>query len=242
MKPLIVIPARGGSKGIPRKNIKLLGGKPLIQYTIETAKSVFPDEVICVSTDDVEIKEVVESIGIKVPFLRPPELATDKAGTYEVLLHAIDYYENLGYKPDVLILLQVTSPLREARHIKEALELFDDSCEMVLSVKESSSNPYYNLMEENEGGWLVKSKVGNFTRRQDCPVVYELNGSIYIIHVPILKGKPLCNFNLVKKYVMEDIYSIDIDTSIDWFIAEFIITNMNNCEKESTSFRVYPEK
>ena len=162
MKPLVVIPARGGSKGILRKNIKLLGGKPLIQYTIEAAREVFPDELICVTTDDLEIKEVVERLGLKVPFLRPAELATDEAGTYEVLIHAINYYESQGYYPDTIILLQVTSPFRTGKHIKEALELFDDKCEMVVSVKETKANPYYVLQEENNEGWLVKSKEGNF--------------------------------------------------------------------------------
>ena len=118
MKPLIVIPARGGSKGVPRKNIKVLGDKPLIQYTIDAAKGVFDDEFICVSTDDFEIKSVVEQLGLKVPFLRPNELASDTAGTYEVLLHAISYYESKGYFPDTLILLQPTSPFRTSAHIK----------------------------------------------------------------------------------------------------------------------------
>lgn len=223
MKPLVVIPARGGSKGVPRKNIKLLGGKPLIQYTIEAAREVFPDEVICVSTDDEEIKIVVESLGLKVPFLRPPELATDQAGTYEVLLHAIDFYEKTGYYPDTLILLQATSPFRTGKHIKEALGLFDDNCEMVVSVKETKANPYYTLREENEEGWLVKSKEGDFIRRQDCPKVYELNGAIYIMHITAIKEKPLHKLTRVKKYVMEEISSHDIDTGIDWLMAETIV-------------------
>src|SRR5690554_4857934 len=93
---LVVIPARGGSKGIPRKNIKELNGKPLINYTIEVARKLFKDEEICISTDDLKIKEVVESTGLKVPFIRPFELATDQSTTREVLLHAINYYESIG--------------------------------------------------------------------------------------------------------------------------------------------------
>lgn len=91
MKPLVIIPARGGSKGLPGKNIKPLNGKPLIQYTIEAAKEVFPEERICVTTDAEEIKSCVESYGLKVPFMRPAALATDQAGTHEVLLHAINF-------------------------------------------------------------------------------------------------------------------------------------------------------
>ena len=97
MNPLIVIPARGGSKGVPRKNIKLLKEKPLIHYTIEAAQQLFDYKNICVTTDDEEIKTVAEATGIKVPFLRPKELASDTSGSYEVLLHAIEYYENQGY-------------------------------------------------------------------------------------------------------------------------------------------------
>lgn len=223
MKPLVVIPARGGSKGIPRKNIKLLGGKPLLQYTIEAARAVFEDAAIYVSTDDEEIKSVVESLGVKVPFLRPAALATDTAGTYEVLLHAVLFYENIGYKPDTLILLQPTSPFRTGEHLKEAISLYDSSCEMLVSVKETKSNPYYVLREENEEGWLVKSKEGNFVTRQECPKVYELNGAIYIIDIKILKERPLHEFRRIRKYEMDDISSCDIDNQFDWILAEAII-------------------
>lgn len=222
MKVLVVIPARGGSKGVPGKNIKLLDGKPLIQYTIDAAKEVVAEEKICVSTDDLEIKAVVEALGTKVPFLRPAELATDRAGTYEVLLHAVKYYESQGYYPDVLILLQATSPFRTSKHIEEALELFDNDCEMVVSVKETKANPYYILREENSKGWLENSKKGNFTRRQDCPKVYELNGAIYIVSVKSLKQKNISEFTKVKKYIMDFISSHDIDDIMDWKMAELL--------------------
>lgn len=223
MKILAVIPARGGSKGVPGKNIKILNGKPLIQYTIEAAKEAFVSEPICISTDDIKIKKVVESLGTEVPFLRPDELATDTSGTYEVLLHAVNYYESIGYSPDVVVLLQATSPFRSSTHIKEALDLYDESCEMVVSVKETKANPYYVLREEGENGYLVPSKVGKFIRRQDCPEVYELNGAIYIINAAALKEKSLSEFKKVKKYIMSDLNSHDIDTSLDWEFAEFLM-------------------
>ena len=225
MKPLIVIPARGGSKGVPRKNIKVLGGKPLIQYNIDAAKGIFDNEFICVSTDDTEIKSVVEQLGLKVPFLRPNELASDTAGTYEVLLHAIEFYEKAGYYPDTLVLLQATSPFRTSHHIEEALKQYDTTCEMLVSVKETKSNPYYVLREENQEGWLVKCKEGNFIRRQDCPKVYELNGAIYIIDVATLKSKTLQNFTKIKKFIMDEKSSHDIDNPIDWLVAEALIQN-----------------
>ena len=223
MKPLIVIPARGGSKGVPRKNIKVLGDKPLIQYTIDAAKGVFDDEFICVSTDDFEIKSVVEQLGLKVPFLRPNELASDTAGTYEVLLHAISYYESKGYFPDTLILLQPTSPFRTSAHIKEALNLYHESIDMVVSVKETKANPYYILFEEDRNGYLKKTKEANFTRRQDCPKVWEYNGAIYIINVKALKEKTISQFTKVCKFEMDETSSHDIDTLLDWKIAEIIL-------------------
>lgn len=222
---LVIIPARGGSKGVPGKNIKPLGGKPLIYYTIEAAREVFPDDQILVTTDSEEIKECVEKTGLKVPFLRPPELATDTARTYEVLLHAIHYAESTRYKPDVVILLQPTSPFRTGRQIQEALSLFDDKCEMVVSVKETKANPYYTLREENSDGWLEKSKKGNFTRRQDCPKVYEVNGAIYVIRVEALKKQPLHQFQKVRKCVMDEMSSHDIDTDVDWLVAEALKNN-----------------
>lgn len=227
MKPLVVIPARGGSKGIPRKNIKKLNGKPLIQYTIEAARPVFNDEQICISTDDYEIKAIVEGIGLTVPFVRPTQLASDNAGTYEVLLHAIEYYESTGYYPDTLVLLQVTSPFRTSTHIMEALKVYDTDCDMVVSVKATRSNPYYVLLEENKQGWLEKSKPGNFIRRQDCPKVWELNGAIYIIKVATLKNTPLHKMAYVRKYVMDEIASHDIDGPLDWIVAEALISQKN---------------
>lgn len=228
MKPLIVIPARGGSKGVPRKNIKVLGDKPLIQYAIDAAKGVFDDEFICVSTDDFEIKSVVEQLGLKVPFLRPNELASDTAGTYEVLLHAISYYESKGYFPDTLILLQPTSPFRTSAHIKEALKLYDESIEMVVSVKKTKANPYYILFEEDSNGYLKKTKEANFTRRQDCPKVWEYNGAIYIININALKACAISQFTKVCKFEMDEKSSHDIDTLLDWRIAEIMINDKEN--------------
>lgn len=223
MKTLIVIPARGGSKGIPRKNIKRLGGKPLIQYTIEAAREVLEEEFVCVSTDDEEIKRTVENMGLSVPFLRPKEIATDTSTTEVVLEHAIQYYKELGKDFDVLILLQPTSPFRSGNQIKEALSLYTDDLDMVVSVKETRSNPYYVLCEEDKMGWLVKSKEGSFTRRQDCPIVYELNGAIYIINVKSIERKGMNNFTKIKKYLMDEKTSLDIDEELDWMIAENLL-------------------
>lgn len=223
MKPLVIIPARGGSKGVPRKNIKLLNNKPLIHYTLEIARGLFKDNQICITTDDKEIKMVVEETGIEVPFLRPEKLARDDSGTQEVMLHAIEYYENKGYYPDTLILLQPTSPFRKENHLKEALKLYSNKIDMVVSVKETKSNPYYILFEENNDGYLIKTKKSKFIRRQDCPKVWELNGAIYIINIASLKNQNLNLFKKSIKYEMDDFSSHDIDTLFDWELAELII-------------------
>ena len=218
-----VIPARGGSKGIPDKNIKMLAGKPLIQYAVEVARQIFNDTQIIVSTDAVKIKEVVENTGLTVPFLRPQHLATDNTGTYEVLLHVVEYLESVGHSPEVLVLLQPTSPFRMAVQVREAINLFTEQVDMVVSVKETTSNPYYTLFEENKHGFLEQSKKTNFTRRQDCPKIYEYNGAIYVIRVSELKKRKLHEFKRIKKYVMDEITSIDIDTPLDWIVAETAI-------------------
>lgn len=233
-KKLVIIPARGGSKGVPKKNIKPLGGKPLIYYTIEAAREVFEDADIYVSTDSQEIKEVVEKAGLKVPFLRPAELATDTANSRDVILHAIDFYEKENkVKPEMIVLLQPTSPFRNGTHIQEAINLWEEGLDMLVSVKETSSNPYYILFEENDQGYLYKSKKGNFTRRQDCPIVWEYNGAIYLFQTSSVERTPLGEFEKVKKYVMDEGTSVDIDTKFDWAIAELLLKERTTNLKKS---------
>mgnify|MGYP006266473459 CR=1 FL=1 len=217
---LFVIPARGGSKGIPYKNIKPLNGKPLIYYTLDAASGVTTNGNICVSSDDDKIIKKVEDYGINVKFKRPSSLATDSAGTYEVLLHALDQYEQ-EYK--YLVLLQATSPFRKSQHVREAFQLMEKDVDMVVSVVESKSNPYYNLFEENDEGFLEKSKKGDYTRRQDCPKVWEYNGAIYVIRVESLRTYRLTEMPSIIKYVMQEIESIDIDTEVDFLTAEFLL-------------------
>jgi N-acylneuraminate cytidylyltransferase len=223
MKILVIIPARGGSKGIPHKNIKPLNGKPLIHYTIDEAREIVSDEDICVSTDDPEIIKCVEGYGLKVPFVRPEELATDTAGTYEVLLHALNFYEKEGRHYDAVLLLQNTSPFRKGEQIKEALKLYTSDVDMVVSVKECAANPYYCVFEENSEGYLHVCKGdGNIFRRQDAPKVYEYNGAIYIMNAEKLKTTHMHKMQKRIKYVMDDLSSFDLDTMWDWEMAERI--------------------
>lgn len=225
MNKLFLIPARGGSKSIPKKNIKNLKNKPLIYYAIDVARELSPDELICVSTDNDEIIEKVESYGLKIPFKRPDELATDQAGGYEVILHAVSFYENAGFKLDCIVLLQPTSPFRKISHVKEAMELYSNDVDMVVSVKNTKSNPYFVLYEEDKNGFLKKlNNDSSLMRRQDAPVVYELNGAVYVINNKSLKKYNSVNeFTRIIKYEMDDLHSLDMDTSIDWAFGEFLI-------------------
>lgn len=222
MNTLFLIPARGGSKGIPGKNIKPLCGKPLICYSIDCARGAgAADEDICVSTDAQSIRKVAEDYGLNVPFLRPDYLATDGAGTYEVILHALDWYAARGKNYDRVVLLQPTSPLRTADDVIGAMKLYTRDLDMVVSVTEARTNPYYNAFEADADGFLHISKGdGHFTRRQDAPKVYEYNGAVYVINVESLRRGPLGSFRRRIPYPMPPERSIDLDTPLDWQLAE----------------------
>ncbi len=223
MKILYLIPARGGSKGIPGKNIKPLLGKPLIFYTLDCARQLADMEDICVSTDSQEIAEKVQDYtGKPVPFMRPDQLATDTAGSYDVFRHALNFYQSKGIAYDRLVVLQPTSPFRMPHHVKAAIDLFDDQIDIVTSVRRAKANPYYTLFEENSNGFLEPSKKGQFQTRQECPTVWELNGAIYVINIrSLMHGTD--RFRRIRKYEMEYIYSIDIDHDLDWKFAEFLL-------------------
>ena len=224
MNPLIIIPARGGSKRIHKKNIKLFNGKPLIYYTIEVARELFNDEIICVSTDDKEIKSIVESYGLKTPFLRPSYLASDSATTRDVIIDTVKWYEQNGYHPDTIILLQPTSPLRTINHLKNSLLEWDNSLDMITSVSLPFNDNLKNIVYENENDYLIKIKETNILN-YDQNKIYQLNGAIYIIKVDSLKTNEISEFSKVKKFMMKKINSVDIDTIQEWNAAESIYLN-----------------
>jgi N-acylneuraminate cytidylyltransferase len=225
---LVIIPARGGSKGIPRKNIKLLNGKPLIHFTIEAAQQIFDNQRICVSSEDDEINFIAKQKGLTYDYIRPMNLATDTSSSREVILDVIEYYKNQNLSFDTIVLLQPTSPLRTSQHLLEAINLYESSDnEMVVSVKETKSNPYFNLFEENENGFLDLSKKGNFTSRQNAPKTYEYNGAIYIFSIETVQSKQFSEFEKIKKYEMSAIDSVDLDEPLDWDFCEFILKHKN---------------
>ncbi len=220
MKTLAVIPARGGSKGIPRKNIRQIANKPLIVWTIEAAlRSSLLDSVI-VSTDDQEIAEVARNAGAEVPFLRPAELAQDHSAGIDPLLHAIS--EVPGF--DAVVLLQPTSPLRRTEDIDECLSLaWCYDAPSVVSVTEPEAHPFltYRLNSDRKLERLVDALPVN--RRQDLPTVYALNGALYYAQTDWVKNSRKLVAQETLGYVMSRLHSVDIDTPLDWKLAELLL-------------------
>lgn len=218
---LAVIPARGGSKRLPRKNVLELAGKPLIAWTIEAAKNSKYIDHFIVSTDDQEISNVSKKYGAEV-LTRPGELATDTASSVDVVLHAIEV-QNQSY--DYVILLQPTSPLRTAQHIDEAIELlFEKNANAVISVCETDHSPLWANILPDDGNMddFIRGEVKG-KRSQDLPTYYRLNGSIYIVSTVFLKKQLTMFINKsCYSYVMEQIFSIDVDNILDYEIANTV--------------------
>jgi len=227
MKILGIIPARGGSKSIPQKNIKKLFNKPLIAWSIESALKSKLDRVI-VTTDNKHIAKIAKKYGADVPFLRPKKLATDTIGIEPVLLHALDWLaKNESYFPDAIALMMPTNPLRPAKHIDNAIKLFKKTkADSVVSVHEviANDNPYWMLKKDKKGRVtlftgepLIKIK----TRRQELPKCYSRNDIIYLLKPKnLLEKTPNLYGKKVELYIMDNFYNIDINTEEDWFICQ----------------------
>lgn len=224
-KILCVIPARGGSKGLPGKNIKNLLGKPLIAYTIEQAqRSKYIDRII-VSTDSKRIAEIASLCGAETPFLRPKNLATDQSSGIDVLLHAVDWMEKKGkYAFDIVVLLHATTPLRNICDIDKSIELlFRTNADNVFSVTPANRNPYFNIVEIDKNKKVRLVKKGNFATRQSAPEVFDMNASIYVWRKDVLKNKKAVFLEKSTTYVMPKERSIDIDDYVDFKTAETLM-------------------
>lgn len=236
-KVLAIIPARGGSKGIPKKNIKAVSGKPMITYTIEAAKECEYIDKVIVSTDDEEIAEISMRAGAIVPFLRPDELATDEAKTIDVVMHAIEFYERKAERYDIIVLLQPTSPLRTGEDIQKALEYFErKGGKSLVSVSEVNENPIL-MRQFGENNEMVKLMDENSSvRRQDMKKYYRINGAIYINSMAELNENTSFNDNEMG-YVLTKEHGIDIDNPEDVVVAEYYLSQ--KCNGEFLSFVVY---
>jgi N-acylneuraminate cytidylyltransferase/CMP-N,N'-diacetyllegionaminic acid synthase len=230
MKILCIIPARGGSKGIPYKNVKLLNGKPLLAYTAESAKNSRFINRIVLTTDDKNIFDLGIKLGIEVPFLRASYLAKDDTPSLPVFENTLlELYKIDSYKPDIIIILQPTSPLRTSKHIDEALELFiATKCDSLVSICDvpHNMNPY-SIMKLNKNNLLERFLEfdENSNLRQKKPkFVARTGAAIYIFNYDCLMKKKSIYGDSIIGYKMDKISSIDIDDEIDWEIASHFIT------------------
>ena len=226
-KILAIIPAREGSKGLPEKNIKILAGKPLIAWTIEQAKkSKYIDRLI-VSTDDKKIAKIALGFGAEVPWLRPKKLAHDKSKIIDVIFHSLNSLKKEKYIPNIIILLQPTSPLRIDKDIDSALEIFfRKKAESLISISEFRHSPFCSF-KINRRKYLEPVFTWDYfkKRRQDLTKVYLPNGAIYISTPKTLLKHKGFYFNKITPYIMPTERSVDIDDGVDFYLAESIIKN-----------------
>jgi CMP-N,N'-diacetyllegionaminic acid synthase len=219
-----IVPARGGSKGLPRKNLRLLNGRPLIRHTIDAARAAALVCGVLVSTDDEEIASEARAAGADVPFLRPGHLALDETPAAPVVAHAIAYLEQQGARVDAIVLLQPTSPLRRAEHVDAAIQTFFASgADTVVSVCEVEHSPYW--MYRLESGLLrpfMADDPSTFTRRQQLPVLYRLNGAIYVTSRHVVIDEHRIVGDTVRPLVMSADDSVDIDHEHDLERAEWL--------------------
>jgi CMP-N-acetylneuraminic acid synthetase len=221
-----VIAARGGSKGLPGKNVRLLGGRPLIAHTIEAALACPALTRIVVSSDDAEILEAARAAGCPAPFVRPAELAADRSSTVDVALHALEWVEaHEPPAPDVVVLLPATAPLRGARHIGEAITtlLDDPDADGVVAVTEPDYPPYWMLrIADRRLQWLFPEG-GAADHRQQLPAAYQPNGSIYALRTGVLRSQRTFYPRATAPYVMPRDASVNIDSELDFQMAELLL-------------------
>ena len=230
-KVLAIIPARKGSKRLPNKNILPLDGKPLISWTIEASiRSNYIDDTI-VSTDSDEIIAVAQSYGVMTPFIRPEHLSTDTATTSDVILHALEYVINNNSVYDIVIILQPTSPLRDSVDIDKALEMLVDlKGDGVISVCSCEHNPLWSNILPDDGNLndFIKSEIKG-KRGQDLPHYYRFNGAIYTYLISkFIDNKGVFYSKKTYAYIMEQCNSVDIDTQLDFVIANALLSEKNN--------------
>lgn len=219
-KVLAVIPARGGSKGLPGKNIKALQGKPLIAWSIDLATQSDMIDRVVVSTDDVAIADVAKAAGADVPFLRPAELASDSSPTKDALIHCLD---NLDESYDILVLLQPTSPLRTKETMEACISLCAESDKTVISVSQSKKAVEWMFYRHENGFEYVLGNGNQPSRRQDCPPVYFVDGCVYCMPMKGFKDSPVIFDEHALTVVSEEQESVDIDTISDFEYCEYLL-------------------
>ena len=225
MSVLGFIPARGGSKGLPYKNILKLEGKELIGYTIEAAiQSKICDEVV-VSTDSDEIAEVSKRFGATVPFKRPSKLAGDDSLMVDVIMHTTDWFKTRNREYDIFLYLQPTSPFRNKGHIQEAFDLFFyKNADVIISVNETESTPdRINTLPRNHRMNNFINLEAQYAHRQEMEKQYELNGAIHIAKWGVLEDSRSWYVKNSYAYIMDRLHALDIDTGLDFAFAQFLL-------------------
>lgn len=229
MRILAVIPARGGSKGVPGKNIKLLNGKPLLGYTAEIALQSRQFTEVVVSTEDEQIREVAKSLGIKVPFIRPMALAQDNTPTIDVIIHALEWFESQNIFFDAVCLLQVTSPFRTLEFLDKAIKKFKASgCDSLVSVQRvpHEYNPHWTFEVDAEGNLKIATgETEIISRRQQLPTAYHRDGSIYITKTEVLLQQNSLYGKSTAFLESDAEFYVNIDTMQDWEKVEEMIQN-----------------
>lgn len=229
MRVLGVVTARAGSKGLPGKNLKLLAGKPLLAYTIEVAKASGALDRLILSTEDEQIADAGRALGCDVPFIRPRDLAQDDTPHLPVIQHAVNWMaDRASYRPDAVMILQPTSPLRQASDIRAAIELLDRSgADSVLSASEVLAHAHpMRVLRTDDTGAAVLFVTGEpvrhrINRRQDLPAAWLMNGAIYVCRTHVLfAGQPSLYGDRVMVYRMPADRSLSIDDARDWDEAE----------------------
>ena len=229
MKTLLVIPARAGSKGVPRKNLKLIGGRPLISYAIEIALAAVRADRVIVSTEDEEIADVARTAGAEVPFLRPSELATDQVSLIPVAQHAAEAMSDLGFAADAVLTLQATSPMHRPETIDAAIDLMDRTqSDSVSTVVEISEHPYraFSLEDDVRLQSLFPDKT-HLLQRQDRPKYYRQTGGLYLRRRALLEtwsGRDFCLGDDARAIIVPQEEALNIDTITDFRLAELLLS------------------
>lgn len=226
LKTIAFIFARGGSKGLPGKNIKLLDGKPLIAYSIEVAKTTPGVETVIVSTDDAVIAEVASAHGAEVPFIRPAELAGDLSPEWMAWRHAVQWVQTHKGHFDIFVSIPPTSPFRAVEDIQACIETLksDPYADMVITVAEANRSPYFNMVVQDSNGYvdLVIQPTNNVFRRQDVPEVFDITTVAYASRPEFIMTAERIFSGKVKSVTVPKERSLDIDTPFDFMIAEAI--------------------
>lgn len=231
MSVVAFIFARGGSKGLPGKNIRLLNGKPLIAWSIEHALNVKRIDRVIVSTDSEEIAKAAKQYGAEAPFIRPAELATDDSPEWLAWRHALNYLIGVsGNLPDVMVSVPATAPLRNSIDIENCLDEYEKGgADAVITVTDAHRSPYFNMVKTNQDGFvgLVNPPESSITRRQDAPVVYDMTTVCYVLNPNFVMTQNSIFDGAVKSVYVPIERAIDIDSLVDFKLAEFILNSTN---------------